>query len=239
MTEVMNAEERLKAALAAADAGRHAEALKGYLWFYHHALEESKSQAVVRLSIGLEAWMELAGEYPPARAALKEVRDYKTQRLETDFDNLADFEDIAAINECLGNEEATYDLFCTIVARDRKLAARYERWARPAILKAKNFKLARSFLGDVEKGVATLTYIINHQIKIAFKFENEAQRKMELKWSVDYFVNAVIKLKMIIIRAKSGDDIETLITEAIAKITNVEVQEMVRQQIALADDDYA
>ncbi len=77
----MTAKERLRAARDAARDGRYAEALSEYIWFHNHALEEMPSLRGVRRSFALGYWLELAAAYPPARAALKGVRDEKTKRL--------------------------------------------------------------------------------------------------------------------------------------------------------------
>lgn len=89
----------------AAQEGRFSEALSEYIWFHEHALEERPSLHGVRLSFALGYWLELAEQYPPARAALQSVLDEKTARLERGDQDWELFNDVTAINRESGKDE--------------------------------------------------------------------------------------------------------------------------------------
>lgn len=76
----MNVREKLRSAQQAAEAGRYAEALEGYIWYHDNALSHDPAQAGVRLSYAIGYWLKLAQDYPPALLALKDIRDQKTKR---------------------------------------------------------------------------------------------------------------------------------------------------------------
>lgn len=163
----MNASERLNAARAAARDGLFAEALSEYIWFHEHALEEQPSLVGVRLSFALGYWIELAGEYPPARAALQGIRDRKTKLLEDGVEDWELFKDVTAINRELCNDEATYNLFWLINSKNPVFAARCARLATPALVKAHAFKFAKSFIPDPEQEIERLASRFNQGIERA------------------------------------------------------------------------
>ena len=102
---------RLDAAIELSKAGRHAEALAEFVWFHNHALEHDSAFYGVRLSYALDAWMELALTYTPAREALVRTRDAKVGKLLAGAEEWSTFHDVVAINEHLGEPRATYALF--------------------------------------------------------------------------------------------------------------------------------
>ena len=191
----MNAHERLNAAKTSAREGRFAEALSEYIWFHEHALEEEPSLRGVRLSFALGYWMELAGLYPQARAALQSIRDEKTRRLKDGAEDAELFIDVTAINRTLSNDEATYDLFCLINSRNPPLAGRCARVATPAIVKARDFKLARGFIPDPEQAIEQLASGFNKGIERASR-SSTPERQIDI-------TNAEVRIY--------ADDVELLI----------------------------
>jgi hypothetical protein len=245
----MDVINRLTAAQDAAEAGRYAEALNEYIWFHHHALEEDRMLCVVRTSYALTHWMALAGKYPPARKALQEIRNEKSQRLAAGIpvaiaateaavveamvaDHKVLFDDVAAINEFLGNEEATYDLFCTIVARDRDFAAQCERRARPALIKANDFKLARSLIDSFDKEAGILALMLNRGIeRLRRNFEDEMQGEV-FDSEMQYFVDTVHALLRIFVGANPDEDADALCDCAVAQIEDKNLRESMRKKLS-------
>ena len=109
----MKAIERLTEAYAAAQAGRHEEALNEYIWFHEHALAEERSLRGVRLSFALAYWKELGEMYSPAMEALLALRDRKVAILAAGVESWELFNDVSALNDSLGNARNTYDLLST------------------------------------------------------------------------------------------------------------------------------
>lgn len=136
---------RLTDARAAAQAHRYDEALEGFIW-YHENSRNVPGHGGVRLSFALSNWIELGRAYPPARTALVEVRDRKTETLLNGDRDDAYFRDVVAINKRLGCERATYELFAELNALSPDLAQHYASLALPAVIKAGDLDLVRRFL---------------------------------------------------------------------------------------------
>lgn len=160
----MNANERLDKARADADAGRYEEALRGYIWFHDHALEERPSLYGVRLSYALHDWVELAHIYPPAMVELKAKRDEKSDRLGRGEGSRGLFHDVKSINEYLADYESTYDLFVRLMGSNAALADKCADLAVQAIVKSKDFVLARKLLKDPERSVRNWSKALNEDV---------------------------------------------------------------------------
>jgi len=229
----MNAHERLNAAKASAREGRFAEALSEYIWFHEHALAEQPSLSGVRLSFALGYWLELAGQYPPARAALQSIRDEKTGRLKQGAEDLELFKDVTAINRELSNDEATYDLFCFINSRNPVFAARCARVATPALVKAYDFKLARSFISDPEQAIEQLASRFNRGIERA-NHSSTPERQADLtKAEVRIYAEDVELLIRIVGGAGEWGRADALADHAIVLAGSSETQDAVRAALSL------
>jgi hypothetical protein len=149
----MDPRERLTAGQVAAREGRHEDALREYVWFHDHALEHRESLYGVRLSFALSYWMELAEAYPPARQKLEEIRNNKAAALLTGKGNRELFNDVASINESLGDERKTYELFRQMIDRVPLLAPVCAGLALEAIVKAGDFMLAAQYADPPEEAL--------------------------------------------------------------------------------------
>ena len=141
---------RLTAGQIAAREGRYKDALREYAWFHDHALEHQQSLYGVRLSFALWYWTELAKEYPEARKKLVEIRDRKTAILAAGTGDRELFHDVKAINQALGEEEKTYELFTTMLETAPLLAPACANLAIEAIVKAGDFSLAERYSDSPE-----------------------------------------------------------------------------------------
>jgi len=156
----MNAQERLLQARIAAGEGRHEEALRELIWFHDHALAEDRSLRGVRLSFALSYWLELADRHPPAGTAYDDLREAKTARLLAGEEDRELFQDVAAMNEAVGDAEATCRLFRRLHEASPAFAAACGSLARGALAEAGQHGLARATLPDplaaIDAGVAEL-----------------------------------------------------------------------------------
>ena len=127
-------------------AGRYAVALEKHLWFHEHALRYQPSLAGVRLSFALGDWGVLADRYPPAMAALRELRARKAEDVR-DGRNAADaFRDVAAIDRELDEPAGTVELFRAIEARGEEAARLSYASAQDALIEVKDFTTAGKYL---------------------------------------------------------------------------------------------
>lgn len=229
----MNAQERLNAAKTLAREGKFAEALSEFIWFHEHALDEEPSLRGVRLSFALAYWMELAGQYPPAREALQSIRDEKTRRLKDGAEDRELFADVSAINRTLSNDEATYDLFCLINNRSPSFSAQCAKIATPALVKAYDFNLARAFIPDPEQAIEALASGFNKGIERANRSSTSERRANITNAEVRIFVEDVEMLIRIIGGAGEWERADALAEQAIALAGSAEMQDAVRTALGL------
>ncbi len=162
----MNALEKYHAARAAALDGRHAEALQGYMWFHQHALAEEPSLSGVRLSFALAAWMDLGAAYPEALLALAEIRDHKVEALLHGEADRNMFFDVVAINEYVGASLQNYQLFLRLLAARPEFATKIARSAMPAIVAARDFRLAEQLMPDPATTLHRLAREFNDDVRM-------------------------------------------------------------------------
>jgi hypothetical protein len=144
--------DRARAALDAAKSlatqGKFTAALKKHIWFHNHSLRIRESYYGVRLSFALAYWMELAAKYPPALAALRKIRDRKTERLLRGKADRALFHDVESINHRLNEPGATVALFKRIDKKNQRFASAIYDLADETLVAAEEYDLARKHLGD-------------------------------------------------------------------------------------------
>jgi len=160
----MDPGERLQAGRQAAREHRYQEALEHYVWFHEHALEHDDAYYGVRLSFALASWAQLGESYPLAFEALKEIRDRKTKLLLEGAGDHDAFNDVAAINQYLHEDDFTSGLFRDLSTKLPELAKQCSETAMPALVKAKDYDLARSFVENAEEILRGWSTRLNEQI---------------------------------------------------------------------------
>ena len=128
--------------------GNYSEALERHIWFHNHALEYDESMSGVRASFALRDWLELGEKYPPARIALVEIRDRKTEELVSGDENREFFSDVKSLNRVLEQSERTASLFDEIDASNPDAAKTYWIFAKEPVLKAERYDLVRKYIQD-------------------------------------------------------------------------------------------
>ena len=89
----------------------YAGALERHEWFHHNALRIRPAYQGVRLSFALGSWRTLAAKYPPALASLRTLRDNQVRRLMSGTAPPESFQEVAALNRHLDEEDSTLSLF--------------------------------------------------------------------------------------------------------------------------------
>lgn len=128
--------------------GKHEEALQRFRWFHDHALEHDPAMYGVRLSFALGYWKALGDVYPPARAALVETRDRKEKNILQGKGTAHLFHDVASLNNTLGDDQKTVELFRKLDAEQNDLAKQCWDMAKDSIIKGKAYDLARKYIGN-------------------------------------------------------------------------------------------
>jgi hypothetical protein len=212
----MQAKERYHAARAAAAAGRYEEALREHIWFHDHALEEQPSLYGVRLSYALSDWVELANRYPPALVALKAIRDAKSDRLVRGDGDRRLFHDVRAINEQLDQQGLTHELFVRLQETNATLAEKCADLAMAAIVRSKDFNLARNLVRDPDGSIRRWSRILNEDV--ADLANEPADYALRLDAYVHYYVTQVRLLLDVFIGVGESEIAESLRESAISAV---------------------
>lgn len=161
----MDPRKRLDAGREAFLAGRYAEALAHMVWFHNNALKHDRAYYGVRLSFALGDWSELGQVYPPAFAKLRNIRDKKTRAIARGAGDYALFHDVGAINQELGEEHLTRDLFRHLDESNPELAKKCASLAFEALVKSGAFALAHRYFPDAEGSILRHGESFNHDME--------------------------------------------------------------------------
>lgn len=193
---------------ARADArdGRYADALAKHLWFHNEALKHSRALYGVRLSFALGGWVDLGAQYPPARAALKQVRDEAIEALRTGSDYYEAFHDVASINTELKAEAETVALFRWLDREAPDRARAVYRIAEPILVRAKAYKLCGKYLDPQN---AYLRYVRHFRFGLDYAKDSRFGGRAE-RFAYAHFVNSVATLVALLVlneRAQEANEV--------------------------------
>lgn len=124
---------------------QYEEALQRCLWFHDHALEHQESMHGVRLSYALADWLALGHVYPPAMTALKKKRDNKLTIMKAGQGDARLFSDVVGLNQILGDESKTIELFRLMDDEQSALATQCWHYVRRTVFQAKAYDLAHQY----------------------------------------------------------------------------------------------
>lgn len=189
----------LRRGRAHASEGRHEEALSDYLWFHQHALEHERAYYGVRLSFALAYWKDLSEVYPPAAEAMSKVREAAAVAvLGSEGDAWTLFDEVMAIDRELGRSRSTYELFLSLMAKDRARAKRCAVLALPSIVEAEDYDLATQFLPQPE------LYILQKSDRLNENLERKVAPRTRAVAEHDAFVSIYCEDVTLLLRVLAG-----------------------------------
>jgi hypothetical protein len=229
-TAPVTVHERRQAARQAMLEGRHEDALRELVWFHEHALEEAPAMYGVRLSYALFDWVELGKVFPPARQALEDIRDRKAQTLLRGEGDRALFHDVEAINDRLDMRRATYELYLALDQRMPELAKQCARLALPAIVEAKDYRLADRVRPQPEAHIRAEAAGLDAEIS---RMKHERYTRAPRRWAAIFGYARLVRLHRDI-TAGIGDPAAARRLEALAVklIRNPSLRLAVRTELA-------
>lgn len=128
-------------------AGQFQQALEKHLWF-HEESKSSSGMGGVRLSYAITAWVELGEKYPPALEALIRIRDEDNEKLLSGKGSFDNFHDLSSINQVLGEEEATLELFLILDNKYPEQSDSYYIVAEDLLVRHKKYDICAKYIGD-------------------------------------------------------------------------------------------
>ena len=147
--------------------GDYETALAKHVWYHENALKLDESSRGVRLSFALGYWENLGKKYKPALERLRKVRDQAAETVlnKEEKAEIAQqaFEDLAAINEQLGEQPKTAKLFLEVDKKNATLASVLYHFAQPGLLNAKEYEICGKYVDpDAEfKQISSLYEIMS------------------------------------------------------------------------------
>ena len=154
--------------------GKYEEALLKHIWFHNNALKYDRAFYGVRLSFALSDWKNLSSKYPPALEALEQAQDKAEKNVRNGTNYYDSFNDYEAINEKLGEEDKTLNLFRWLDKNQPDRAKKIYRLVQPTLVRAKEYKLCGKYI-DPEN--AYLRYVRNFRSMLDFSKKNKLPEK--------------------------------------------------------------
>ncbi|MCC6821674.1 MAG: hypothetical protein IT579_13155 [Verrucomicrobia subdivision 3 bacterium] len=151
---------------ADADAKRYENALAKHVWHHEKALKIEPAQYGIRLSFALSAWVKLGELYPPALEKLRTIRDKDELGVREGEIPERLFHDLAAINEHLGQDTKTTQLFVWLDQNKPDFAKSVYSVAQPSLIRAKKINLCGKYL-DPEASFKRMLELYNLHKNIA------------------------------------------------------------------------
>tara|TARA_R110002049_G_C9093093_1_gene556437 strand:+ start:66 stop:791 length:726 start_codon:yes stop_codon:yes gene_type:complete len=121
-------------------------ALTKFLWFHENAVEIQPSFSGVRRSFALAYWMELAELHQPAMDAFLATRDRTEERFRLDYASYDLFADVSSMNQRIGDEQRTANLFCAAASKSPERATRYYHVAEESLVACGRYRECAPFL---------------------------------------------------------------------------------------------
>ena len=211
-----NPQAILQEARADTRAKRFEVALAKHVWFHEKALTVEPSLYGVRLSFALSYWLELADEYPPALAKLKEIRDRARADVMAGKNIRESFHDMVSLNKHLDEDRLTSEVFIALEEKDSKSAKKLIDLAQPSLVRTKSYSLVGKLISP-EKDFARMREIYEHGKKLA---DDDRFGKQHLDFANKKFESDATTLVAILVVTDRKKEAEEIAASARAQWDN-------------------
>lgn len=168
--------------------GKHAEALKHYLWCFDHGNEHHLGYAGVRLSFLLSDISRLGRDYPPALAALRERRDRAAEAVLGGTGTFQNAMEVGALNSELGENDRTLAVYDQLAKanspRNQELLQAMFSEVLDLLLAAKRYQDVVDGLGDVEETIDHRIAMYRYTAEL-YKGAPDSPAAFERRWVVE------------------------------------------------------
>jgi len=196
---------------------RYELALEKHVWFHHNALKYERSLYGVRLSYALSDWLDLAKVYPPALVKLQEVRDQAAHNVKNGVNPYAFFHDFKSINEELGENEQTVNLFQWLDFNQPKIAKKVYRLAQPALQADKEYNLSGKYLDSAVE----YKYLVK-KFRIRKAFEKKENNPYLNGFADNFFTHHVSTLVALLVINKRHSEARLMAEQGKQELENEE-----------------
>ena len=211
-----------------ARSGRYEDALQKHLWFHNNALKYDRAFYGVRLSFALSDWQKLGHKYPEALRSLEEIRDIAGENVRAGVNYYDSFNDFEAINEILGEEEKTIQLFRWLDTNQQARAKNVYRIAQPSLVRAKEYELCGKYI-DPENSY--LRYVRHFRSGLEFSKQSIFQAKAE-HFAYTSFANDVATLVALLVRGGRRSEAEEVAEMAMLEWDNKNFSSVLSEALA-------
>lgn len=209
-----------------AEQGDYEGALAKHIWFHNNALKVSPSYYGVRLSFALSYWIELGKKYPKALERLKSIRDEKTSRLLAGEAKRDLFHDVESINQHLDEVAPTVELFKRIEAVNPRFASEVFDLADAALLQAREYELAKKYLGDPRKRLSAATRNFREGMIFAKSSKSgDASRQAFER----IYTNEVVRIIVILRETRDENVAKDIQADALKKLESSEIRNALKK----------
>lgn len=159
--------------------GHYEQALECYQGIYSQARPATNSYL---LKTALPGWVHLGEKYPQAEQALVDIRDRDTREFVQGRGELELLQEVADINQALGDDEATVALFKSIWQKQPSQAKAWYLFAEPPLVQCGEYQLCLDCIGNPETRFKTYCYTFQRLQALyegMIERSNETRRKLE------------------------------------------------------------
>lgn len=149
--------EQLNRAIQQTQSGQYIQALANHQKLYQYATDHSQLSSL-ELSVGFDAWYELAQKYPPALTSLSHIRNESTSRIEEGIGTLMDYQQVCTINRLLKEEQSTYELFKYVHKKYPEAAQYFYAEVQNLLVDKKDYDLFLNYVKDPIFAVESLRH---------------------------------------------------------------------------------
>lgn len=215
----------LQAIVELANNGKYQEALEAHIRF-HEESKNSPGMAGVRTSFALMYWLHLAKKYPPALDALKGIRDKDKAMLLSGNGTFDNFMDLSALNENLGEEKQTLEVFMFLDEHHPEQAKRYYHVIDDYLIENKHFELCSKYIDDAVYEFEKLRH--KRELSISFA-RSRPEMDNDLKEIDDRFYNeGVVGLIKILMASNRESEAKEVQKRALAYWDNRVVRDAIQ-----------
>ncbi len=191
------------------------DSLAKHIWFHNNALKHNYSLYGVRLSYALLDWISLSKEYPPALYALNTIRNQKESIIKERKGMVYLFLDIVSINEHLGANENTVNLFLWLDKNQPQTAHKVFYSAKASLINAKQYKMCGKYI-DPQKDFLKLSKVLQTKIfQITKNTDDKLGNKTSISFAYEDYSNDISLIVAILVQNKRQKDAEKIVKKAL------------------------